>query len=157
MNTRSFQHPTVGFTIALPAGWELTDDVPGVALIAVEPARDGWFRSNVVVTVEHLATGVALEQWASAADGLLERALNRLLWLDDELVEIDGRQARRTLSHHTLPENHAVTMEQWALVEACSGYTLTASAGTVDYDLLADVFEEIAGRFRPDPVYRCLP
>jgi hypothetical protein len=156
MNSRRYQHPTIGFTIALPAGWELIDDVPGVALIAMEPARDGWFRSNVVVTVEHLAPGTELEQWAVAADGLLERALHRYLWLDDELVEIDGHRTRRTLSHHTMPENQAVTMEQWALVEGCSGYTLTASAGTIAYDVLADVFQEVAARFRADPGYRCL-
>jgi hypothetical protein len=152
-----FIHPTLGFTIPVPAAWELVDDAPGVALIAVEPERDGWFRSNVVVTLEHLAPGSTLDAWTASGEGLLEQALHRYLRLDDELMVIDGRQARRTLSHHTTPDNHAVTMEQWSMVEGCSAYTVTASAATLAYDGLADAFEEIACRFRPDPGYICVP
>jgi hypothetical protein len=82
--------------------------------------------------------------------GLLEQALERPLLVDLEETEIGGRPARRALVHHTT-ETGAVTMEQWTLMEGALGYTLTASAGTLEYDDLADLFATVAAGFRPDP------
>jgi hypothetical protein len=92
-----------------------------------------------VVTIEQLPVDMDLDGCVEAGLGQLEPALQRWLLLDLEQTEIGGRPAHRTLGHH-LTEMGAVTMEQWTLVEAALGYTLTASVGTLEYVELADLF-----------------
>jgi DcrB len=154
MTLMNYRHPSAGFSLPLPEAWERIDDTPGVPLVAVQPDRDGWFRASVVVTIEKLTPGATLAESMTSGDELLERALQRYVRIDDEPVEMDGRPARRVLAHHTTEEGHAVTMEQWTLVENGCGYTLTASAGTLDYDQVADLFTTMAEGFLPDPGYR---
>jgi hypothetical protein len=106
-----------------------------------------------VVTIEQLPVDMDLDGCVEAGLGQLEPALQRWLLLDLEQTEIGGRPAHRTLGHH-LTEMGAVTMEQWTLVEAALGYTLTASVGTLEYDDLADLFATMAAGFHPDPGFR---
>jgi hypothetical protein len=153
MRLTTYRHPTAGFAIPLPRGWERVEDTEGVALIAVEAERLPWFRANLVVTIERLPAAMDLAGWAEAGLDQLDRTLADLLLLDVERTEIGGRPARRTLAHHAT-ETGAVTMEQWVLTEAALGYTLTASVGTLEYDDLADLFATMAGGFRPDSGFR---
>jgi hypothetical protein len=153
MRLNSYRHPTAGFTVPLPIAWERVEDTEGVALIARELERFPWFRANLVVTVEQLPGDMDLARWVEAGLGQLERALQRWLLLDLEQTEIGGRPAHRTLGHH-LTEMGAVTMEQWTLVEAALGYTLTTSVGTLEYVELADLFATMATGFHPDPSFR---
>lgn len=148
-----YRHPTAGFTMPLPTAWERVEDTRGVALISRELERFPWFRANLVVTIEQLPVDMNLAGWVTAGLGQLERALQRWLLLDLEQTEIGGRPAHRTLGHH-LTEMGAVTMEQWTLVEAALGYTLTASVGTLEYVELADLFATMAAGFHPDPGFR---
>jgi hypothetical protein len=148
-----YRHPTAGFTIPLPTAWQRAVDTEGVALIAIELERFRWFRANLVVTIERLPVDMNLAGWVTAGLGQLERALQRWLLLDLEETAIGGRPAHRTLGHH-LTEMGAVTMEQWTLVEAALGYTLTASVGTLEYVELADLFATMAAGFHPDPGFR---
>src|SRR5574341_1099908 len=154
MRLIDYRHHTAQFSLSIPEAWERVDDSPGLALVVVEPERDGWFRSNFVVTIEKLLPRMMLAEWTAAADILLRDALNRYVRLDVELVEIAGRETRRVLAHHTTEEGHAVTMEQWALAERGCGYTLTGSAGTLDYGRMADLFAMMAQGFRPDSGYK---
>jgi hypothetical protein len=77
------------------------------------------------------------------------RVLRGYLLIDRERVQLDGRPALRRLAHHERDENGAITMEQWTLVADQQGLTLTASAGTLEYDALAPTFGAIAAGFRP--------
>jgi hypothetical protein len=150
MRLVTYRHPTAGFSLPLPRDWERVEDTEGIALIAVEPERPPWFRANLVVTIERLEAGMDLPSWTAAGRGLLEQTLERPLLIDLDETGIGGRPARRALVHHTT-ETGAVTMEQWTLMEAALGYTLTASVGTLEYDDLADLFATVAAGFRPDP------
>jgi hypothetical protein len=149
MELAPYRHPTAGFMVPLPVAWERAVDTDGVALISRELERFPWFRANLVVTIEQLPADMNLAGWVEAGLGHLERALQRWLLLDLEQTEIGGRAAHRTLAHH-LTDAGAVTMEQWTLVEAGLGYTLTASVGTLEYDELADLFATMAAGFGPD-------
>jgi hypothetical protein len=148
-----FRHEAAGFTLPLPEDWERVLDAPSIALVAVEPERDGWFRSNIVVTIERFPAVTSPTEWTAAADEMLGKALHRYVRIDSETLQIDGRDVRRTLAHHTTEGNHAVTVEQWALTANGHGYTLTGSAGTLDYHQVADVFAAVAEGFRPDPEF----
>lgn len=145
-----YRHPDAGFTLPLPASWERAENArPDVALVAVEPDHAGPFRANVVVTVERIPDDLDVEGWQARADELLDRALHGYLLLDRERLDRDGRAVVRRLAHHARDESGAITMEQWATVHAGRGFTLTASAGTLEYDALADTFAGIAAGFRP--------
>jgi len=147
----AYRHPTAGFGLPLPADWERADDpMPGVALVAVEPELLGGFRANLVVTIEPLPAGMDLDGWQADAEGLLAAELSGYLLLDRERTLASGRPVLRRLAHHAPPPGSgAVTMEQWTAVERGLGFTLTASAGTLEYDALADLFAGIAEGFQP--------
>jgi hypothetical protein len=102
-----------------------------------------------VVTVERIPTGFDVDDWQANADELLERALNGYLLIDRERLHQDGRPVVRRLAHHARPESGAITMEQWTTVHDGRGFTLTASAGTLEYDALADTIAAVAAGFRP--------
>jgi hypothetical protein len=150
MRLTSYRHPEAGFSLPLPQAWEKMEDAEGVALIAIEPERPPWFRANLVVTIESLGVDLDLSSWTEAGHDLLMQTLQHPLLLDLEQTDIGGRPARRALVHHTT-ESGAVTIEQWALTEATLGYTVTASAATLEYDDLADLFATVVAGFRPDP------
>lgn len=146
----AYRHPVEGFALPLPAAWERAEDPrPDVSLIAIEPEHAGRFRANVVVTIERLAAGVDVDAWQAGADELLDRALHGYLLLDRERLHVHGRVVIRRLAHHAREETGAITMEQWTTVHDGRGFTLTASAGTLEYDALADAFVGIADGFRP--------
>jgi len=148
----AYRHPTAGFGLPLPADWERAEDPqPGVALVAVGPELLGGFRANVVVTVERLPASMDLDGWQADAEGLLAAELSGYLALDRERTRLaSGREVLRRLAHHAPPPGlAAVTMEQWTTVERGLGFTLTASAGTLEYDALADLFAGIAEGFEP--------
>lgn len=145
-----YRHPTLGFGLPLPADWKRIEDVePGVALIAMAPERPVWFRTNVVVTAERFRSGVTAGEWYDELLTLLPPALRDFTLIDVEQTRVGGWPACRFLAHHHA-EPGAVTMEQWATARNDTGYTLTASAATLEYDGLAELFTAIAGSFRPE-------
>jgi hypothetical protein len=132
------------FQIALPTHWERYTDGPGppVALIAMEPDNGGErFRANVVLTIEDLDDG---ERWQQTVEESLAEHLQDYVLLDEQHVESGVRR----LFHHFSPDTGAITAEQWAWPVGDRGFSLTASAGTFDYDGKADLFASIAARFR---------
>ena len=150
MGLLTYRHPAAGFTLPLPDDWERAEDTgPGVALVAIEPEHRGPFRANVVVTVQALAAGLDVDGWQADADEELGRALDGYLLLDRERLRLRGHDVVRRLAHHARADTGSITMEQWTLVHESRGYTLTASAGTLEYDALAPAFSVIAEGFRP--------
>lgn len=149
MTLAPYRHPTLGFTIPLPTAWERLENTAGAAVIAVEPAHDGWFRANVVVTAEKLPGDMGLPAWSDAAATLLPESLVRYWPIHAADVTLAGRPARHTVGHHTVEEKFAVTMTQWALVAGGLGYTVTGSVGTLDHDQFADPLALMAAGFRP--------
>ncbi len=147
----AYRHPDLGFSVALPPGAEVLDDVPFAALVAVEPdASEDAFRANLVVTVEELPGEYAEdpEGYADASVAAQAATLAGFRLIDREPVALDGGPAIRLLAHHDVA-GQAVTLEQWQLVAGGRGYTLTASCWTLDYDALADAFAASARTFVP--------
>ena len=150
MDFDEYRHPDTGCLVLVPPTWErLEDPQRGVALIAREPDDPAGFRANLVVTVDDLTADLDIDSWQEANDELLRKELRNYFLLDRERVEMSGRPVVRRLAHHAESDTGPVTMEQWAMVEGSTGYTLTASVATLSYDSLADVFSAIARRFRP--------
>jgi hypothetical protein len=134
--------------MAVPDGWELAEDSLSTALIAVEPALDlPRFRPNLVVTVDELVPGVAVERWHAQCLELLRQQLTGFWAIDLESTEEGKRPVCRTLGHHTT-ESGAITMEQWLSFDAAHCYTLTGSVGTLEYPDYFELFRSIASSLR---------
>jgi hypothetical protein len=146
MKPVQYGHPQLGFTIAFPPGSEIDEHVPGTAVVAYDAGVDEGFRTNIVVTVDDGADDV--EAFTDAGLDALPSALRAFQLLDRTSTTLGGAAATRTLSHHDA-QGWAVTLEQWRVVDGGRGYTLTASAATLDYDAVADALATAAESFRP--------
>jgi hypothetical protein len=144
------RHSIAGFEIPIPAGWERTEDVQGCALVAVEPPREQpHLRANVVVTIEVLGDDADVRAWEQRSLAALARSMNRVRTIDDERVEIGGRDARRVLSHYVHREFGGVCLEQWLLASAGAGFVVSCSVAALEYDDLWDLTSTVAEGLRP--------
>lgn len=138
------------FRMALPAGWEQVES-PGspVELIAVERGDGEAFRANVVVTVEDISD---VRQWLAVSGRALGEQLQDFVLLDEQpeaaAAEDTEEVGVRRLFHHFVPDGGSVTGEQWSWSAGQRGFTLTASAGTFEYDGMAELFASVARGFR---------
>jgi hypothetical protein len=140
------RHSGLGFALPVPAGWERVEDVDGCALVAAEPPRgDERLRANVVVTAEPVAADEPLEAWAERSLAALGKSLSRLRRLDLAAVRVDGRPARRALSHYEHGELGGVCLEQWLLLDGGLGYVVSCTTAALEYDDLCDLMEAVAG------------
>jgi hypothetical protein len=145
-----YRHPRLGFRLPLPDSWQRIEDLRReVVLVAVGPDRPTWFRTNIVVTVEHLPPGRDANEWYDTNIARLPTVLHDFKLIDTEHTRLGGWPARRMLAHHHA-EPGAVTMEQWSAARRDTGYTLTAATATLEYHGLAEMFAAIAARFEPD-------
>lgn len=146
-----YRHPRFDFSLPVPHGWELLEDFrDDVAVAVIEPVALVGFRANAVVTVESVLD-LDLDTWQTAADEQLTQQLPNYLLIDRENLEHDDRRLIRRLCHHVAADTGSVTMEQWAVMDGDTGYTLTTSVATLSYDSLADVFADMAAEFRVGP------
>lgn len=133
-----------GFSIPMPQGWEISEEVEGAALVALEPDRgDGGFRSNVVVTVE--STDLDLPEWAAGCVAALQQSLNRCRVLDTEDTGVGGLPARRALLHYVHLQVGGMNLEQWALRRGDEGFVVSATTAVPDYDDRRELMALIAG------------
>ncbi|MGH3322448.1 MAG: hypothetical protein ACRDN9_20190 [Streptosporangiaceae bacterium] len=148
-----YRNDEVGFSLPIPADWEVTEGVSGCAVVAVAPGEDlRHFRPNVVVTVERLPDGESLDAWTRRSREALGENLNQLQFFDTEETQIDSVPARRTLSHYLHRFHGGVNLEQWSAAKGGWGYVVSCSTAATDYDDLADVMVSIADGLRVEGV-----
>lgn len=142
----SYSHEELGFSVALLDGMRVVLELPPT--VAFEPDRDWSFQPACVVTAEPRAEAVELDAWVDAGLALQQQRLLALLVIDRQPAETAGHATVRTLSHHVVRE-HAVTLEQWWLLDATRGWALSASCGTLDYSDVSDWFTHLVSSFEP--------
>jgi predicted Zn-dependent protease len=144
----TYTHPALGFRLELPEGYEVRTDAGALAMIAVEPgpAPASGFRANLVVTVEEVAAGTAVEDYTESSLRGQQELLSAHRLIDSEVTDV--RAATRTLAHHA-QDALAVTIEQWRVVARTLAYTVTASCATLDYAAVADAHRDAAESLVP--------
>lgn len=146
---RSFQHATAGFSISLPGHLDLSTDVDGVALAAVEEVGDEQLAASVVVTVERVDTSQA---WIERSRDRVVAALSHGYLLDEERLTDTGSDAdARILVHYLHPAHGGTVLEQWLTLSGGYGYVVSCTAPALEYDELADAFNRVGESFRPTP------
>jgi hypothetical protein len=144
------RHSVMGFEIPIPVGWEVTEQVQGTALVAVEPPREQpHLRASVVVTVELIGDEADVAAWEERSVAALVDSFNRLRIIDDERVTLDGRDARRVLSHYVHGQFGGVCLDQWLLAAGGAGFVVSCTTAALEYDDLWDLTTTVAEGLRP--------
>lgn len=147
----TYRHPELGFSIDLPADLELADDVPHVALVAVERGEmlpEGTFRGSLNVVVEDGPPGMDLDSYLDASLEQQRRAMAGFRLIDREDTEVGGVPAVRTLAHYKGSEVLALVVEQWRLIARGLGWVVTATSDPITYTGRADAFAASAETLR---------
>jgi hypothetical protein len=146
-----YRHADLGFTIELPPGIEVHEDLPHVALLAVERSDvvpEGTFRASLSVVAEDGPEGLDLDGYVA---GSLERetaAMNDLRLLDRDEFELGGVPVVRTLAHYRGGETLAVALEQWRLIARGIGWVITSSSDAISFADKGEIMAECAETFR---------
>lgn len=130
-------HTTGAFSMSLPEGWRVTEEVESVALIAVAPDDDLGFHRNLVVTIEQLPDDLDADDWWQRARRAVTDLLTAARLLDVAEAELAGLPAQRLLVHH-LADDHDVTLEQWIAPVGPYGWTVSTSVAALAYGRHAD-------------------
>lgn len=151
MELEPYRHADLGFTIELPAGIEVHEDLPHVALLAVEQfgvVPDGTFRASLSVIAEDGPEGLDLEGYVA---GSLERevaAFDDLRLLDRDEYELGGVPVVRTLAHYRGGEALAVALEQWRLIARGMGWVISSTSDAISFADKGEIMAECAETFR---------
>lgn len=145
---RRYRHPETGFAFDLPDGMEVVVELPST--VVLEPAEEWSLQPTCVVTAEPGPGDLGLEAWVDSGWHIQQERLVAPRLIDRQPAEVAGAPAVRTLSHHVI-RAHAVTLEQWWLLDGTRGWALSASCATLDYDRVADSFEVLVSGFEPAP------
>lgn len=146
-----YHHSTAGFSVPAPRDWLLREDPQArVAVVIVAPESGNDFRPNMVVTVDDLEPGQTLHTWQDFVESVNPEMLDRYLLIDTEVRALRGHNVFRRLAHHANPDGVSLTMDQWSTIRGNVGYTLTATAETMEFQQTAGMFAAIAGGFRMD-------
>ena len=144
----------LGASVEVPDDWELIDTA---ALEPVDSEGDA-FRASAVLSAEPLGD-LDFSTWQDTADAAAPSVLTDFRLLDREHVTVDvrldpghpGHRGGRRVAHHLAPTGQALVMEQWVTLVDSVGWTLTLTVDAPRYDLLADLFADIAASWRlPD-------
>ena len=151
MDREAYRHAELGFTIELPPGIEVHEDLPHVALLAVERSDvvpEGTFRASLSVVAEDGPDGLDLEGYVA---GSLEReiaAMDDLRLLDRDEYELGGVPVVRTLAHYRGGDALAVALEQWRLIARGLGWVLSSTSDAISFADKGEIMAECAETFR---------
>jgi hypothetical protein len=146
-----YRHAELGFTIELPPGIEVHEDLPHVAVLAVERSDvvpEGTFRASLSVVAEDGPEGLDLDGYVA---GSLERetaAMDNLRLLDRDAYELGGVPVVRTLAHYRGGETLAMALEQWRLIARGIGWVITSSSDAISFADKGEIMAECAETFR---------
>jgi hypothetical protein len=146
-----YRHAELGFTIELPPGIEVHEDLPHVALLAVERSDvvpEGTFRASLSVVAEDGPAGLDLDGYVA---GSLERevaAMDDLRLLDRDEYELGGVPVVRTLTHYRGGDALAVALEQWRLIARGIGWVISSSSDAISFADKGEIMAECAETFR---------
>jgi hypothetical protein len=146
-----YRHADLGFTIELPPGIEIHEDLPHVALLAVERSDvvpEGTFRASLSVVAEDGPEGLGLDGYVAGSIERQTAGMDDLRLLDRDEYELGGVPVVRTLSHYRGGEALAVALEQWRLIARGIGWVLSSSSDAISFADKGEIMAACAETFR---------
>lgn len=136
-----YEDPRYGFTVDVPEGWLIAEDVPRAAVVALYPlagAADA-FAENVNVVVEELPTDLTASGYMDVAWGKLEPQLAQVELIGREELVVGGLPAASIEYRARFPQaSTRMHLLQVAVLDGRTVFVVTYT-GTEEFD-----------RYRPD-------
>lgn len=146
-----YRHSELGFSLELPPDIELHEDLPHVAMLAVERAEvlpEGAFRASISVVAEDGPPGLGLDGYAERSLAVQSQSMTAFRLLDRDALELDGVPAVRTLGHYVGGEALGVAVEQWRLIARGLGWVVSATSDAISYADKGEIMAACAETFR---------
>ncbi len=147
----TYRHGELGFTIDLPPDIEIHEDLPHVAVLAVERSDvvpEDTFRASLSVVAEDGPEGLDLEGYVTGSLARQAEAMEDFRLIDRDAYELDGVPVVRTLAHYRGGEVLAVTVEQWRLVARGIGWVVTSTSDAISFGDKGEIMASCAETFR---------
>jgi hypothetical protein len=125
-----YTHPSIGFRIAYPAGWQqLPDNGSGASFVAAGPSPAGVteFKMNLVVVARPIPAGATLEAAAEALEKALARRFGASQVLRTDRVALEGTPALLSYVYRKPPKGPQLYQILLLTLAGEMGY---AAAGT---------------------------
>lgn len=139
-----YAHAQTGLSLGVHVPFAVLEEEADRAVLAL----DAPGRPTLILTVEPVPPDASADELAAAGIEALSAELAAFRLLDRTPATLDGRVGVRTLSNH-VADGRGMTLEQWRVVAAGPGVTLTASCPTLDYPSAADALYAAAETLRP--------
>jgi hypothetical protein len=150
---RPYRNAGLGFSLELPPDIEVHEDLPHVAMLAVERAEilpEGAFRASISVVVEDGPPGLGLEGYVEGSLRQQAATMTEFRVLDRDELALGGVPTVRTLAHYVGGEALAVAIEQWRLIARGLGWVVSASSDAISYADKGEIMATCAETFRVD-------
>jgi hypothetical protein len=147
---RSYKHPTHGFVVPIPDGWDVNDTGQSAAVVLVSPKAGPAdpFRENFIVQVGPNAEGYTAQQYFE--ESLVQRRMvSDFQLVTTSLEDFAGHEAVGAIATMSL-EGLQVKVLSYTIVHGKSVYTLTAVATPESFDEFKGIFRGLALGFRPE-------
>lgn len=137
---KRFVHPTQGFALSYPAGWELMSrqGTLGVVVVGPEIAGTDGMRVSVSVASENLPREISLDQYESITESKIALIFNGYQRLRTDRTQVAGRAA--VLRYFTWKRNDGLGIYQMQLYTLVGrrAYVVTATTTTTSPTLAQD-------------------
>lgn len=147
---RVYHHPTDGFALTLPPGWESDDRQPGASLTA-HPGRNEGLNSAAGVTVVTADTGrpMTVDELVDTTKRALDQHTEQLTPLEDKRLQVSGHDAARLVLAYRMENVGRLSMVFLVPGEKRS-YMITCTAPKDRFDALRPTFEALGASFKID-------
>lgn len=148
-----FIHPTLGFSLSYPKGWDLVPPSESIAAMVVgqPPAGVSGLRLNVNVTTDKLPARVNVEEYEEANEAQIRLLFQGYRRLRTDRLQVGGTPA--ILRYYTWKRNDGVELYQIQLMVVAGGrgYVVTGTTGAASRRLQdeAQLLVGILVTFRP--------
>jgi hypothetical protein len=138
-----------GFSIKVPAGWDIEEKKMNTDIIAVSPAEgpDDTFRENFNVLVEELERSLSTDEYYQKGIPLFKQFATDFAQHGTGTERIDGVDFRYDIISHKMGPL-TIKVLQYLAVKRKKGYLITFSASNDKFPLYEAMFKEIAKGFR---------
>jgi hypothetical protein len=151
----NYTHKTEGFSVMIPAKWEIQEDVVyqvyKIPVIAIRPqAKNNAFRENLNVTIDKIPPGTETQEYLDANLEQMGKGLGEFKAIEKGDLKKGFTDAKYLVySHREKADDVVMKVVVFIYVLGDKGYCLTCTASVDSYKNYQDLFFEIGKSFKP--------
>jgi len=150
-----YTHKTEGFSLMIPAKWEIQEDVVyqvyKIPLIAIRPqAKNDTFRENLNVTMDNIPAATKTQEYLDANLEQMAKGLGEFKEVEKGSLKNGFADAKYLVySHREKTDATVLKVVVFIYVQGTKGFCLTCTASVDSYKSYQNLFFEIGKTFKP--------